>query len=293
MQAFILSAGEGRRLLPYTKVLPKSLFPIIGKPLLEIILDQLIYSGFRKIGINAYHLKDKLLPFIKEYQRKHLQVEIEVFVEPYLLGTGGALLNARTFFKEPTLVINGDILTNFPLKTFYFYHLNQNNPITILCFKGHNDNVEIESNLVKNFRIASKNAYTYAGIQVINPEIFKYFPQEKDLIKIYQMLIFNKKISINSFITQGYYLKDIGTLERYLSCFEDLLVHKISIPFLNNNFSSFQVIKTKKIPKNLKIENWVYIEEETLIEEKTFLSKVVSWKKAHIRSGNYEFQLFI
>lgn len=57
MQAFILSAGEGQRLLPYTKFLPKPLFPILGKPILEIILEQLSYSGLKKVGINVYHLK--------------------------------------------------------------------------------------------------------------------------------------------------------------------------------------------------------------------------------------------
>lgn len=291
MQAFILSAGEGRRLLPYTKVLPKPLFPILGKPLLEILLDQLISSGFIKIGLNVYHLKEKILSFLNDYQKKHPQVEIEVFIEPELLGTGGALLNAKSFFKEATLVVNGDILTNFPFRELYFFHLKQKAPITLLCYKGYNNNVELENNLVKTFRKYTQQAYTYTGLQVIDPEIIKMFPQEKDLIQIYQSLLF-KGITIGALIVHNFYFKDIGTLERYLSSFEDLLVKKVLIPFVNS-FSTSKIIKTKKVPKDLKIKNWVYIEEETKIENEVCLSKVVSWKKAYIPSGTHEFKLFI
>jgi len=41
MKALILAAGLGTRLLPYTTYLPKPLFPIAGRPLLDIIIRQL------------------------------------------------------------------------------------------------------------------------------------------------------------------------------------------------------------------------------------------------------------
>ena len=97
MQAFILSAGKGTRLLPYTKILPKPLFPILGKPIIEIILDQLKKLGITSIGINAFHLKEKLLNFLKSYQNRNPQLEIQIFEEQELLGTGGAILNAKIF----------------------------------------------------------------------------------------------------------------------------------------------------------------------------------------------------
>ena len=41
MQAIILAGGKGRRLLPYTTVLPKPLMPIGDYPIVEVILRQL------------------------------------------------------------------------------------------------------------------------------------------------------------------------------------------------------------------------------------------------------------
>jgi mannose-1-phosphate guanylyltransferase len=81
VQAFILSAGKGTRLLSYTNILPKPLFPILGKPIIEIILHQLKNLGITFIGINTFHLKEKLINFLKSYQEKNPQIEIRIFEE--------------------------------------------------------------------------------------------------------------------------------------------------------------------------------------------------------------------
>ena len=144
MQAFILAAGKGTRLYPFTALFPKPLFPILGKSIIEIILDQLVNCGIKSIGVNAFHLKDKLVDFLKNYQQNNPQIQIEIFEEPELLGTGGALLNAKKFFKEPTLIINSDILTNLNFKKVFDYHFSVNHPITMVMYKGENNNVKIQ-----------------------------------------------------------------------------------------------------------------------------------------------------
>ena len=49
MQALILAGGRGTRLQPYTTILPKPLMPVGDYPILEIILRQLKYFGFREV----------------------------------------------------------------------------------------------------------------------------------------------------------------------------------------------------------------------------------------------------
>ena len=48
-KAVILSAGQGRRLLPLTKNSPKCLLPISGKPIIEWQIDALLASGIEEI----------------------------------------------------------------------------------------------------------------------------------------------------------------------------------------------------------------------------------------------------
>ncbi|MCD6490161.1 MAG: NDP-sugar synthase [Thermodesulfobacterium sp.] len=293
MQAFILSAGKGNRLLPYTKFLPKPLFPILGKPIIEIILDQLKNLGITSIGINVFHLKDKLINFIKSYQRKNPQIEIQIFEERELMGTGGAILNAKDFFKEKTLIINSDILTNFDFKKLFSFFNNSSDPITMLLYKGDNNNVEINvnSNTIISFRKQKSNSLTFAGIQIIDPIIIKYFPFKKDLIEIYQNLI-KTGIKISVYIENKSYFRDIGTIENYLKAHEDLLIKKINIPE-TPFYSQPVVVKTKNIGNNITFKNWVYLEKDTVVEENTQLSKVISWREAYIKSGTYENQLLI
>ena len=293
MQAFILSAGKGTRLLPYTKILPKPLFPILGKPIIEIILDQLKKLGITSIGINVFHLKEKLLNFLKSYQKRNPQLEIQIFEEQELLGTGGAILNAKNFFKERTLIINSDILINFDFKKLYFFSTYLSSPVIMVLYKGEKNNVcvDLDSNIILSFREYKKDLFTFAGIQIIDPYIIKYFPFKKDLIEIYQELI-KRKFNISAYIENNSYFKDIGTIKNYLKAHEDILINKVKIPEVPF-YSNSLVIKSKNIDKNVVLKDWVYIEEDTIIENNTQLSRVISWKGAYIKSGIYEDKILI
>ena len=56
MQAVILAGGKGRRLRPYTTILPKPMMPIGEKPILGVIIDNLIASGITRIVITVGYL---------------------------------------------------------------------------------------------------------------------------------------------------------------------------------------------------------------------------------------------
>ena len=60
MKAIILCSGEGTRLNPITKEIPKPLLPVQGKPILEHILEMLKKHGIKEIYISVYHLKEKI-----------------------------------------------------------------------------------------------------------------------------------------------------------------------------------------------------------------------------------------
>ena len=72
MKAFILAAGIGKRLRPYTKNIPKCLIKIKGVPLLDIWVDKLLNAGIKKIYINTFYLSEKLEGHINKstYKKK-------------------------------------------------------------------------------------------------------------------------------------------------------------------------------------------------------------------------------
>ena len=120
MKALILAAGFGTRLLPHTARLPKPLFPLAGRPLIDHLIEQLKKSGATEIMINTHHLHEMVEAHVA---RSSFSVPVHTRFEPVILETGGAVKNLADFWdNEPFLVINCDIITDIDLKEVYEFH---------------------------------------------------------------------------------------------------------------------------------------------------------------------------
>ncbi|MEE8434768.1 MAG: nucleotidyltransferase family protein [bacterium] len=109
MKAFILAAGKGARLAPLTDALPKILVPVLGVPMLERLRCWLLGHGVTALALNTHHLAQAVGGHLENSPGR--APAIRIFHEPELLGTGGALVNAASFWgSDPLLVWNGDIL---------------------------------------------------------------------------------------------------------------------------------------------------------------------------------------
>jgi len=123
MKAFLLAAGKGTRLRPYTDFRPKCLMPIHGKTLLEIWIDLLKLHGVDRVLINTHHFADQVEQAV-DHLRVEKKVEIVSVHEPELLGSGGTLL-ANTEFIEPGedfLIVYADNLTDVDLSAMKDFH---------------------------------------------------------------------------------------------------------------------------------------------------------------------------
>lgn len=119
LTVFILAAGLGERLRPITNQIPKPLLPILGMPVLELVLKKV--SPFANaIGINLHHKKELIAEYINHSAFKG---RTTVFYEEPILGTGGALKNAEGFLSKGTfLVHNADILSDMDLGKLIEFH---------------------------------------------------------------------------------------------------------------------------------------------------------------------------
>jgi mannose-1-phosphate guanylyltransferase len=111
-QAVVLCAGEGRRLLPYTRRRPKPLMPLLNVPLVQHQLLALQRAGVERVALNAWHLAPQIVAFAAADPVPGLRLHVEV--ETTLLGTGGGLANLRRWLApEPLLLLAGDIVADF------------------------------------------------------------------------------------------------------------------------------------------------------------------------------------
>jgi mannose-1-phosphate guanylyltransferase len=124
MKAFLLAAGKGTRLRPFTDTHPKCLIPIDDRPLLAIWLDLLARSGVDQVLINTHHHADQVERFIAEYRSK-TAIEILTVYEPDLLGSAGTVWQNRRFVdgQEDFVIAYADNLTDLNLAKMVDRHI--------------------------------------------------------------------------------------------------------------------------------------------------------------------------
>lgn len=107
------------RLRPYTTVLPKPLMPVGDRPILDVIVRQLVHHGFERLTIVTGHLAELIEAFFGDGEK--YGIEIDYFREDEPLGTVGALA-LLDGLDEDFLVMNGDVLTDLAYGEFLAGH---------------------------------------------------------------------------------------------------------------------------------------------------------------------------
>ncbi|MFA6129459.1 MAG: sugar phosphate nucleotidyltransferase [Candidatus Omnitrophota bacterium] len=106
MQVVILAGGKGMRLRPITKLVPKPMVPILGKPFLQYQLEFARSLGLKRFLFLTGYLGDQIKKYFGD--GKKFGVKIDYSREKKLLGTAGALRNAAPKLDKEFLLLNGD-----------------------------------------------------------------------------------------------------------------------------------------------------------------------------------------
>jgi mannose-1-phosphate guanylyltransferase len=123
MKAFLLAAGIGSRLRPYTDTIPKCLIPIHGKPLLQIWLELLDRHAITEVLINIHHHPEKLNEFIAAIEPA-VRIKITPFYEQTLLGSAGTIAANKVFVSDcdDFIIAYADNLTRINLADMMDFH---------------------------------------------------------------------------------------------------------------------------------------------------------------------------
>ena len=223
--AFLPAAGLGERLRPVTNHLPKPLLPILGKPIIERILEELAAVCAGEIGINLFWKAELLRAWAAASPWRN---RIVFFPEDPILGTGGALKNAQVFLSRgPFIVHNSDILLDIDFSRLIETHLSSGNTATLVCHRlPHLSNVVVDERGqvldVENpgasrpdpSTIANKVAYT--GIAVYSPEILTFLPAGVSHATVAWIAASKAGHKIRVMDVTGAYWNDVGDPTTYV-----------------------------------------------------------------------------
>ncbi|MCX6826958.1 MAG: sugar phosphate nucleotidyltransferase [candidate division Zixibacteria bacterium] len=180
-QAVILAGGEGRRLLPYTKILPKPLWPVGNVPIIEILLRQLAKSGIKEAILAVGHQAELIKMILGDGKQLGLKVHYSQEAKP--LGTAGPLKKIKRL-DDNFLVLNGDLLTDLPFHSFMTAHLKYQPMATVAVFRRSikaDFGVISEKNhkIIKYLEKPSMDYSVSMGIYAFNRKILNYIPDRK------------------------------------------------------------------------------------------------------------------
>lgn len=209
--AMILAAGRGERLKPLTDQIPKALCIVKGKPLIEHHVINLAKAGFDKLVINHAYLGGQIRHYLGNGQRYGIEIEYSP-EPPGGLETGGGIVKALPMLgKQPFLVVNADIYTDFDFnqlnitteQSIHIVLINKNPTL-----KHHGD-----FSLTNENQLCNDNPeYTFAGIAIYHPKVFSDCKQGRysvaPLIRSYA----TQGKATGSLYTGNWF--DIGSLER-------------------------------------------------------------------------------
>jgi len=181
-KAFVLGAGLGTRLRPLTNLVPKTLLPIFGKPLITFALDHLRQAGIDKFWVNSHHLPER---FSAQFPDGEYQgIPVELVHEPELLETGGGIKNIEHQIGDnPFVVYSGDLLTDLPLGCLFEEHFSKRNDVTLaLRTTGFSNSIHWYRDtgrvvdLLGALGSQDPGKFDFAGISVWNPSVFSRIP---------------------------------------------------------------------------------------------------------------------
>src|ERR1044072_5399808 len=304
MQALILAGGKGTRLRPLTVYTTKPIVPICNRPFLLYQIDTLRRAGVTDITLSLSYQPEKIEQQLGD--GSNFGVKLKYTVEPQPMGTAGAYKFAEDLIREPTVVFNGDILTDLDLKTVIRQHKERNAVATIVLTPVEDPSaygvVETEAyGLVLRFLEKPKPEETSckninAGTYILEPAVLDLIPKGENHSFEYGLFpnLLKRGDAFFAHVPPRTYWIDIGTPARYLQAHQDLLANRGSRIHIKERHGSFdsathaEIDELSMIADDCTIKPGAQIINSVLgrgcyIEERARIENSVIW--SHTRVG--------
>jgi mannose-1-phosphate guanylyltransferase len=292
LKGMILAAGQGTRVRPLTKDLPKPMIPILGKPVMEYLIEHLARHGVREIMINVAHLNRKIEQYFGNGRR--WGVEIGYSYEgkfdhgdlvPKPLGSAGGMRNIQDFggfFDQTTIVMCGDALIDLDIAAAFLEHTQKKALVSVVTMEVSPTEVSnygiVETDMdcrvvsfqekpapeVAQSNLASTGIYFFEpeAVALIPPNIYFDIGSQLFPLLVEQGLPFYAQ-------NRNYNWIDIGRISDYWEVLQRVLRGEIShmeMPGKEVQPGVWIGLNTRIDWENVKIEGPVYIDSGTQID---------------------------
>ena len=311
-KGMILAAGQGTRVRPLTKDLPKPMVPILGKPVMEYLIEHLARHGITEIMVNVAFLHHKIEQYFGDGSRWGVQlgysyegVRDHGDILPRPMGSAGGMRRVQDFggfFDETTLVLCADALIDLDIGAALQEHKQKGALASVVALNVPpedvqaygivvaDDNGHIESFQEKPKPAEAKSTLASTGIYLFEPEVLDLVPsgQVYDIgSQLFPQLVAQKL----PFYVQDRFFNwiDIGRVSDYWTVLQRVLrgeVAQMHMPGHQIKPGIWVGLNTSVAWDQVKIEGPVYIGANVRIEPGVTITGP-AWigHGCHIRAG--------
>lgn len=221
MKAMILAAGKGERMRPLTEHTPKPLLQVRGKALIEYTVERLQAAGFTDLVVNVSYLGEQIESFLGDGSAHGVRIQYSRETEP--LETGGGIAKALPLLtkdgEHPFVLINSDVWSDIELKHLKNAMKEEINAHLVLV---KNPEHHLKGDFVLDRGAAfpreeGKLSFTYSGIAVIHPRLFRLYAPHMEKFPLLPLLLqAMSQRQVSAELHEGLWV-DVGTPERLAS----------------------------------------------------------------------------
>ena len=242
----ILAAGKGTRVQPLTYELPKPMIPILGKPVMEYLVEQLSRHGFTDIMVNLSHRPEAIETYFGDGRRwdTNIGYSFEGHIENgnivgEALGSAGGIKRIQEFggfFDDTFLVVCGDAIIDLDLTAALRKHWQSGAKASIVAKRVPKEMVPNygvvvcdENGAVQSFQEKpaieeALSTLVNTGIYIFEPEVIDHIPsgQAYDIGSELLPDLIEKQIAFHA-IEQPFHWVDIGRMRDYWQANQQLM----------------------------------------------------------------------
>lgn len=291
-KGMILAAGQGTRVRPLTKDLPKPMVPILGKPVMEYLIEHLANYGITEIMVNVAYHHHKIEQYFGDGHRWGVQIGYayegvrehgDIIPKPF--GSAGGMRRIQDFsgfFDDTTLVLCGDALIDLDIGAALHEHKTKGamasvvtldvplNEVSNYGIVVANKEGQIESFQEKPRPEDAKSTLASTGIYIFEPEVLNLVPSGKvyDIgSQLFPQLVAEK----HPFFAQNRFFNwiDIGRVSDYWSVLQRVMrgeVAQMNMPGREVKPGIWVGINTSVPWDQVNIQGPVYIGSSVKVE---------------------------
>ncbi len=311
-KGMILAAGQGSRVRPLTKDLPKPMVPILGKPVMEYLIEHMARHGVREIMVNvAYHHR-KIEHYFGDGSRWGVEIGYSYEgvldhgdILPRPRGSAGGMRHIQDFsgfFDETTLVLCGDALIDLDIAAAVREHQEQGAVASVVALDVPRDQVQSYGIVVpdQNGRVQSfqekphpeeaMSTLASAGIYLFEPSVVDLIPPGCNFdigAQLFPMLV---EQALPFFVQNRHFnWIDIGRVSDYWSVLQRVLAGEVAhmnMPGREVRPGVWLGLNTRIDWDQVEIEGPVYIGSSVKIEPGArIIGPTWIGHGSHIRAG--------